>query len=207
MEAAREAGELGAYTKAWAAQAARLGEAAPGSALLRRRLEAGMTPKTLELAVRLALCEVTPARPLPSLAAIERGLRQQTLPGATELLRQLSVVELLLLLALKKLGDREAPPPHTLRMVLREYNADFLASVERGQAARYEYPAPLLKKAFEHLCSLGLVECVREARRGTQPVDGLPLRLCIDAAEIHAFVQRSSEIPLQVQRWGSQWLH
>jgi len=48
---------------------------------------------------------------------------------------------------------------------------------------------------------------VREARRGTQPVDGLPLRLCIDAAEIHAFVQRSSEIPLQVQRWGSQWLH
>ena len=88
MEAAREAGELGAYTKAWAAQAARLGEAAPGSALLRRRLEAGMTPKTLELAVRLALCEVTPARPLPSLAAIERGLRQQTLPGATELLRQ-----------------------------------------------------------------------------------------------------------------------
>ena len=122
MEAAREAGELGAYAKAWAAQAARLGEAAPGSALLRRRLEAGMTPKTLELAVRLALCEVTPARPLPSLAAIERGLRQQTLPGATELLRQLSVVELLLLLALKKLGEREAPPPHTLRMVPREYN-------------------------------------------------------------------------------------
>ena len=168
MEAAREAGELGAYAKAWAAQAARLGEAAPGSALLRRRLEAGMTPKTLELAVRLALCEVTPARPLPSLAAIERGLRQQTLPGATELLRQLSVVELLLLLALKKLGEREAPPPHTLRMVLREYNpnpnpspgpnpnpdpnpkqvlreynADFLASVERGQAARYAHPAPL----------------------------------------------------------------
>ena len=38
-------------------------------------------------------------------------------------------------------------------------------------------------------------------------VDGLPLRLCIDAAEIHAFVQRSSDIPLQVQRWGAQWLH
>ena len=103
-------------------------------------------------------------------------------------------------------GPNPNPDPNP-KQVLREYNADFLASVERGQAARYEYPAPLLKKAFEHLCSLGLVECVREARRGTQPVDGLPLRLCIDAAEIHAFVQRSSEIPLQVQRWGSQWLH
>eukprot|EP00964_Phaeocystis_antarctica_P015885 scaffold8792_cov63-Phaeocystis_antarctica.AAC.1 len=27
------------------------------------------------------------------------------------------------------------------------------------------------------------------------------------AVEIHAFVQRSSDIPLQVQRWGAQWLH
>ena len=134
VEAAREAGELDEYAKAWAAQAVRLGEAAAGSALLRRRLNGGLTPKQLELAVRLALCEVTAARPLPSLAAIERGLRQQTLPGAAELLRQLSVVELLLLLSLKKLGDREAPPPHTLRMVLREYNADFLVSIERGQA-------------------------------------------------------------------------
>ena len=82
-----------------------------------------------------------------------------------------------------------------------------ISSFNPSQAARYEYPAPLLKKAFEHLCSLGLVECLREARRGTQPVDGLPLRLCIDAAEVHAFVQRSSDIPLQVQRWGAQWLN
>merc|ERR1740124_1126792 len=111
VEAAREAGELDEYARAWAAQAVRVGEAAAGSALLRRRLQGGMTPKQLELAVRLALCEVTTTRPLPCLAAIERGLRQQTLPGAAELLRQLSVVELLLLLSLKRLGDREAPPP------------------------------------------------------------------------------------------------
>ena len=67
VEAAREAGELDEYAKAWAAQAVRLGEAAAGSALLRRRLNGGLTPKQLELAVRLALCEVTAARPLPSL--------------------------------------------------------------------------------------------------------------------------------------------
>jgi hypothetical protein len=30
------------------------------------------------------------------------------------------VVEMLLLLCLKKLGDREEPTPHTLKMVLRE---------------------------------------------------------------------------------------
>jgi hypothetical protein len=180
-------------------QAVRLGEAAAGSALLRRRLEAGITPKTLELAVRLALCEVTtrratalsptrtptptptptpaptptpnpdlnpnqvtPARPLPSLAAIERGLRQQTLPGASELLRQLSVVELLLLLALKKLGDREAPPPHTLRMVLREYNSDFLVSIERGQAL---LTIALLTVALLTMAMLTLASLSSAARR------------------------------------------
>ena len=99
----------------------------------------------------------------------------------------------------------EAPRPVTLTLTLTRTRT--LTLTLTLTLARYEYPAPLLKKAFEHLGSLGLVECVREARRGTQPVDGLPLRLCIDAAEIHAFVQRSSEIPLQVQRWGSQWLH
>ena len=38
---------------------------------------------------------------------------------------------------------RGANPNPSPTQVLREYNADFLASVERGQAARYEHPAPL----------------------------------------------------------------
>ena len=175
-----------------------------GSALFQRRLEVGLTPKQVQLAVRVALTKVTPRWPLPTLAEVERGLKEQSLPCGAQLMAQLSVVELLLLLALKKLSDKEAPPPHTLRLVLREYE-DFLGSVERAQAARYEYPRPLLKKAFEHLCSLGLVE--HQPRRGAQPVESLALRLCVDPAEVHAFVRRPDACPLPVQRWGASWLN
>ena len=38
-------------------------------------------------------------------------------------LGDVSHVELLLLVCLKKLQDREEPTPHTLRMVLREYTS------------------------------------------------------------------------------------
>ena len=47
-----------------------------------------------------------------------------------------SIVELLLLLSLKKLTDKELPPPHTLRMALREY-AGF---VSQKDCAKYDYP-------------------------------------------------------------------
>ena len=41
------------------------------------------------------------------------------------MLPDLAIVELLILLCLKKRVDKESPPPHTLRAVMREYQVPF----------------------------------------------------------------------------------
>ena len=66
-----------------------------------------------------------------------------------------AIVELLLLVCLRKLIDKEYPQPHTLKMVLREYS--LFVDESGGNASLYNYPNALLRTAFEHLITLGLV--------------------------------------------------
>ena len=104
------------------------------------------------------------------------------------------------LLCLKRLVDKEAPPPHTLRAVLREYGQFVGAG---GAAAQYKYPDALLAKAFEHLHELRLVAPLAELRRRRQPPPDLaPVRLAVDASMVDEYLQSGAVCPLAIQRWG-----
>ncbi len=70
--------------------------------------------------------------------------------------------------------------------------------------AQYDYPRPLLRKAFEHLCAFGLVSMNRESKRALPP-DKLPLLLRIDSHTLHEYVKAGKNIPTVVQRFGTSW--
>ena len=170
---------------------------------MRRRLSCGITPSQITVALRLCMSELSASRPEKALVSIETfdaSLKQIMAPRDEMILAECSVVELLLLLCVKKLSDKELPPPHTLRMALREYTV-FCSSTG---CAHYDYPKPLLVKSFEHLCALGLVFADRTGR-GRQPIEQVPLRLGTDQQTLHDYVKSHQELPLEVQRWGSQW--
>ena len=114
-------------------------------------------------------------------------------------LAELTALELLLLLCIKKLGDKELPPPHTLKMAQREYMV-FLTSADDHR--KYDYPNPLLVASFEHLTSLGLVVAQREGRHKSFPTEQLPLRLGIDAQSVYDYLKTHTELPLAIQRFG-----
>jgi hypothetical protein len=115
------------------------------------------------------------------------------------------VVELLLLLCLKRRTDAELPPPHTLRAVLREYDA-FLAAAPEAPA-QYGLPAAPLTKAFEHLAALGLVKT--SAHGGTHSgagaisMDGTYLELTAPPHALEVFVAGSNAVPTIVKRFGA----
>ena len=73
-----------------------------------------------------------------------------------------------------------------------------------GKSSLYNYPQALLKKAFEHLCTLGLVH-VGEAKRG-QANDQVGVRLGVHANIFHEFVKHNPRCPLDIQRFSESWL-
>ena len=190
------------FCEAWAAQSAHLCAQLPYSTLLRRRLSVGVTPNQLQMALRLALSELSSARPERNLVYLEQldtAMKLMLVPRDELVLCECTAVELLLLLCIKKLGDKELPPPHSLRMALREYKV-FVAS---SGGPQYDYPNPLLVASFEHLCALGLVIATRESRQRALPTEQLPLRLGTDAQTLHDFVKSHTELPTEVHRFGT----
>ncbi|EOD23897.1 hypothetical protein EMIHUDRAFT_223086 [Emiliania huxleyi CCMP1516] len=126
---------------AWASAVDELCAALEASPTLERLLWHGLTPRTLLAGLKLHLAALSPAAPLPTADGVEAALaRELPLPVAEALLPELSVVELLLLLCLQRRLDTDAPPPHTLRAVLREYH-QFLADAPEAAA----HPALVLR--------------------------------------------------------------
>jgi origin recognition complex subunit 4 len=191
------------FKAAWDAQTASVCAQLGHSKTLGKRLSCGVTPQLLQTALRLIMAELTTSRPdkaFISLESLELSLRSLMVPKAELTLCECAAVELILLLCLKKLSDKELPPPHTLRMALREY-AVFVSS----GAAQYHYPRALLIKSFEHLCALGLVHTARESRGRVVPIEEVPARLGTDAQTLHEFVKTHTELPLEVRRFGTQY--
>jgi len=204
VEEADEATARG-FALAWEAAARELGSSLETSAAVERLLWQGLTPRTLLAGLKLHLVSLTNgATALPTIKGLEHSLTLELpLPVPEELLPELSVVELLLLLCLKKRVDKEMPPPHSLRAVLREY-AGFLREAPEA-AAQYALPNAPLKKAFEHLCALGLV---RAGGSGALlSMDGSALRLVVPPRALEVFVRGSASIPTLVKRFGSSWLN
>ena len=163
----------------------------PCSPAPRRWLSCGITPSQVSTALRLA-AEFSYGRPKSALLtvdAFDAALRLVT--PRHENLGECSVVELLLLICIK-LADKELPPPHTLKMALREY-AVFCASGGPG-GAQYDYPKPLLYKSFEHLCALGLVSTEGGGGRARQPSSSCrsALHRPADAPRVHQEPQRAA---------------
>ena len=85
--------------------------------------------------------------------------------------------------------------------VSREY-AVFLATEVGGSSnAQYDYPRPLLAKAFEHLVALGLVSATREGRGRTLPTDQVPVRLIVDPSVIRDYVATATWVPDRIRRF------
>ena len=160
----------------------------------------GVTAGQLQTAVRLALLELSEQQPLVTVEKLETALRTLVLPRPETILVECSYVELLLLLCLKKLLDKELPPPHTFRLVLREY-AGFLMADADG-TRQFDYPRDLLTKAFEHLIALGLIAHAEPRPRGVAN-DQLPLQLAIDAEVIYEYVKGSQGLANAIRRFGT----
>jgi hypothetical protein len=117
------------------------------------------------------------------------------------------VVELLLLLCLKRRTDSEHPPPHTLRAVLREYDA-FLAAAPEAPA-QYGLPPAALTKAVEHLAALGLVKAsphggaARAGSVGAISMDGTGMQLAAPPHALEVFVAGSNTVPTIVKRFSA----
>ena len=159
------------FCKAWAANTASLCASLATCGALRRRLTLGLTVGQLQVALRLALSELNARDPIIRLKHLEDALKLMGPPRDEYVLVECSDIELLLLICTLKLRDKDLPPPHTFRMVSREY-AVFLATEVGGASnAQYDYPRPLLTKAFEHLIALGLIAAPREGSNRRLPFD------------------------------------
>jgi len=198
-----------AYHHAWGANTvavcASLATEAPQ---LTRGLSMGITAGQLQTALRLVLSELKDepddrggfGGPVLTVAALEKALRTLVLPRPETILVECSYVELLLLLCLKKLIDKEMPPPHTFRMVLKEYGGFLMADVE--STSQFDYPRDLLTKSFEHLFALGLIAHV-EPRPKSLANDQLPLRLAVDPQVILNYVKDLKVCALPIRRFGT----
>uniref|UniRef100_A0A7S2IKV5 Origin recognition complex subunit 4 C-terminal domain-containing protein n=1 Tax=Haptolina brevifila TaxID=156173 RepID=A0A7S2IKV5_9EUKA len=198
MPASGFATKAAAFYSAWSANTRALLTSLGSSTLLRRRLGIGVSAGQLQVALRFALSELRPERPLLTLPMLEAAMTAMSDIREEKTLGECSGVELLLLLCLKNIVVREVPPPHSFQMVLREYES-FLAA-DPDSTSQYNYPRALLSKAFEHLCTLGLVLREPEAQNRNKPNDHLPLRLRIDAQLIHDYVNTAS-LPTAVRRF------
>merc|ERR1711871_1021098 len=118
-----------------------------------------------------------------SIELLENVLKLMMVPEAKFRLDECSTVELLLLLCLKKINEKELPPPHTLRMALHEYRV-FLTS----GALHYDYPRKLFVQSFEHLCAIGLVHKTLPSHQNALPAEHQHLRLSCDAQTLDAYV-------------------
>jgi hypothetical protein len=189
------------FHTAWSANSAAVcASLATEAPQLTRRLSMGVTAGQLQTAVRLALLELSEQQPLVTVEKLETALRTLVLPRPETILVECSYVELLLLLCLKKLLDKELPPPHTFRLVLREY-AGFLMADADG-TRQFDYPRDLLTKAFEHLIALGLIAHAEPRPRGVAN-DQLPLQLAIDAEVIYEYVKGSQGLANAIRRFGT----
>ena len=189
------------FHTAWSANSAAVcASLATEAPQLKRRLSMGVTAGQLQTAVRLALLELSEQQPLVTVEKLETALRTLVLPRPETILVECSYVELLLLLCLKKLLDKELPPPHTFRLVLREY-AGFLMADADG-TRQFDYPRDLLTKAFEHLIALGLIAHAEPRPRGVAN-DQLPLQLAIDAEVIYEYVKGSQGLANAIRRFGT----
>ncbi|KAL1522686.1 hypothetical protein AB1Y20_017662 [Prymnesium parvum] len=194
-----------AYREAWALQLEAVLAAIPHSPSWRQMAsEQRLVPGQLINAVRICLSELNAERPLPSLERIEAGLARLAFPSADSMLRELSIVELLLLVCLRRLVDREHPLPHTLKMVLKEYSQ--FVEESGGSKSPFNYPHTLLRTAFEHLIALGLVSRV-DSKPKQILRDQSCLRLAIHSHIFHDFVKKNRECPLDIQRFGTSWIH
>ena len=193
------------FRDAWGAHTTSLCAAVEHSVVLRRRLSMGVTPNQLQTALRLMLSDLSAHRSeqaLPTLDTFERAFKYMMVPREEATIHDCSAVELLLLICLKKLSDKELPPPHTLRMVLREYSV-FVGSNSHS-TRQYDYPKALLVKSFEHLCALGLVRVVREQKHRGLANEQLPLRMTTDPQALRDYVEGNQCLPIEVYRFGTQ---
>ena len=174
--------------------------------MLVKHIEYGLTARHLLDAARLSLVALSSTEAYPTLGALEAALEQLAAPPVEDTLRELSIVELLLLICLSKVLDKDQAPPHTLSHVLGEY-AEFI-SAGADAAGPFDLPHALLSKAFENLCAQGLVhEVPLTNAAAARRLEEHPLRMRLSSATLRAFLKaHASRLPLLVKKFGTSWL-
>lgn len=193
------------YGQDWARAQELLLDGIRGSQLLVKHIEHGLTARQLLNATRLSLIDLNSSQAYPTLCGLEKALNQLTTPSVEATLRELSIVELLLLICFSKLLDKDVAPPYTLALVLGEY-AEFVAA-GADAAGPFNLPHALLTKAFENLCAIGLVHEVPLSSTSSARRRDPALRIRLSSGTLRAFMKaHASKLPLIVKKFGTTWL-
>ncbi|OZJ05676.1 hypothetical protein BZG36_01443 [Bifiguratus adelaidae] len=150
----------------------------------------------------LPISKLSNARPFLTVDDFYVSSLQQRSDPKTELLKGVSLLELCLIIAMKKLIEQDIIT-FNFEMIYDEYKTFLEQALIRGQGVGMKlYKKAVALKAFEHLQSFELIRPVENVVRC--PKEYRMMKIMLDPSQITDAVLKYRDCPTMVRNWGSQ---
>lgn len=146
----------------------------------------------------LAVSNITVSHPYITVSDFLEASKLYRMDSKANIMHGLSVLELCLVIAMKRLNDTYDGEPFNFQMVYNEYQK----FVQRKAHTVYNFEKPVVMKAFEHLQRLELIKPIEGPSTSVQR-EYLLMKLLLDNSQIIDALQIYPNCPTDVKQWAS----
>ncbi|XP_078661688.1 origin recognition complex subunit 4-like [Branchiostoma floridae x Branchiostoma belcheri] len=173
----------------------------PGvTTILRKLYDTSKDIRTLKTFLMLPVARISPSHPRLELADFAEAQKILTADSKSNTLHGLSVLELCLVVAMRRLSDIFVNQPFNFQMVYNEYQK----FVQTRSHAVQGFERPVVLKAFEHLQQMELVRAAEGAGIGGRgQKEFRPMTLMIDRSQLMQAIQKYPACPTEVKHWAN----
>ncbi|XP_019613559.1 PREDICTED: origin recognition complex subunit 4-like [Branchiostoma belcheri] len=173
----------------------------PGvTTILRKLYDTSKDIRTLKTFLMLPVARISLSHSRLELADFAEAHKILTADSKSNTLHGLSVLELCLVVAMRRLSDIFVNQPFNFQMVYNEYQK----FVQTRSHAVQGFERPVVLKAFEHLQQMELVRAAEGAGIGGRgQKEFRPMTLMIDRSQLMQAIQKYPACPTEVKHWAN----
>ncbi|XP_078580458.1 origin recognition complex subunit 4-like [Branchiostoma floridae x Branchiostoma japonicum] len=173
----------------------------PGvTSILKKLYDTSKDIRTLKMFLMLPLARISPSHPRLEMSDFVEAHKMLTADSKSNTLHGLSVLELCLVVAMRRLSDVFVNQPFNFQMVYNEYQK----FVQTRSHAVQSFDRPVVLKAFEHLQQMELVRAAEGAGIGGRgQKEFRPMLLMIDKSQLMQAIQKYPACPTEVKHWAN----
>eukprot|EP00058_Branchiostoma_floridae_P012619 XP_002598107.1 hypothetical protein BRAFLDRAFT_124289 [Branchiostoma floridae] len=173
----------------------------PGvTSILRKLYDTSKDIRTLKMFLMLPVARICPSHPRLEMSDFVEAHKILTADSKSNTLHGLSVLELCLVVAMRRLSDVFVNQPFNFQMVYNEYQK----FVQTRSYAVQSFDRPVVLKAFEHLQQMELVRAAEGAGIGGRgQKEFRPMLLMIDKSQLMQAIQKYPACPTEVKHWAN----